>query len=128
MASIYREATITAPIEKVWAAIADVQGINRLITFLGKVTVDGDHRSCQLGEQGKLEELIVTVDDANKRFAYSVQESPFNLTHHSASMQLRANGEGTELMWVTDLKPDDAAPAVEEALDAAVASIKEVLG
>jgi hypothetical protein len=55
-----------------------------------------------------------------------IRESPFNFTHHSASMQALPNGEGgTRFLWVTDLKPDDAVR--EDIFDAAVASIKEAL-
>lgn len=80
------------PVEKVWSAIADVGAPNKLITFLGETTLEGDRRSCSLGDMGKLEELIVSVDDENRRVVYSIRESPFNFTHHSASMQAIPNG------------------------------------
>ncbi len=126
MASIYREFDVDAPVEKVWAAIADVGAPNKLITFLGEVTLEGDRRSCQRGDMGKLEELIVSVDDENRRVVYSIRESPFNFTHHNASMQALPNGNGgTRIVWVTDVKPDEA--AAPELVDAAVESIKEAL-
>lgn len=128
MASLYREFDVDAPAETVWAAIADVQAVNKLITFLGEVTLEDDRRTCSLGDMGALDELIVSVDEENRRLVYSIRESPMNLTHHSASMQAIANGNGgTTFVWITDLKPDSAAALVQEQLDAAVASIKETL-
>jgi carbon monoxide dehydrogenase subunit G len=128
MASIYREFEVGASPEKAWEAIRDAGNINNVITFLGEVTLDGDYRTCHLGDEGRLNELIVSVDDERRRFVYSIRESPFGFSHHSASMQIVPNnGRGSRLIWVTDIKPDEAAPAVEDVLDAAVASIKETL-
>lgn len=126
MVSMYRDFDVDAPVDRVWAAIADVGAPNKLITFLGEVTLDGDVRTCELGDRGKLEELIVSIDDENRRVVYSIRESPFNFTHHNASMQALPNGNGgTRIVWVTDLKPDEA--AAPEILDAAVESMKEAL-
>lgn len=126
MASMYREFEVDAPVEKVWAAIADVGSPNKLITFLGEVTLEGDRRTCELGDMGKLEELIVTVDEEHRRVVYSIRESPYNMIHHSASMQALPNGNGgSKFVWVIDLYPDDVADP--QLVDATVESIKEAL-
>lgn len=128
MASIHREFEISSTPENAWAALRDVGKINELISFLGKVTVDGDHRVCELGDQGTLDELIVSVDDERKRLVYSILKSPFNLTHHSASMQVVPNsGPGARFIWTADLKPDAAAAAMSEVMDHAIESLKVTL-
>lgn len=127
MATLYRETHLSAPVEKVWNALADVGAINRLITFLGEVTFDGSERVCSLGE-GRLRELIVSVDDDHRRVAYSIQESPFGFAHHHSSMQAVPNGDQTTFVWWTDVKPDEAAAPLSEAVDHALESIKAVLG
>lgn len=128
MATITREFVLDVPPDTVWSRISDVGAVNQLIDFIGEVTVNGDHRTCALGEQGTLDELIVSVDPDDRRLVYSIQQSPFGFEHHSASMQAAADGEGrTRFLWITDFKPDAVAPALEEALDQAVASIKRVL-
>jgi hypothetical protein len=72
------------------------------------------------GAEGRLRGRLV------RRLVYSVRESPFNLIHHSASMQALPNGDGvTRCVWVTDVKPDNAIPG--DLFDAAVASIQEAL-
>jgi carbon monoxide dehydrogenase subunit G len=129
VATIYREFDVEAPVHKVWEAISDVGAVNKLITFLGEVTLVGDRRTCELGDMGKLEELIVTVDEENRRVAYSIRESPFNMLHHSASMQTFPNGnDGSKFVWITDVYPDEAAgPQLVDAVDASVESIKAAL-
>ena len=128
MASIIKQVTLASDPETAWRAVADVGAINKLITFLGEVTVDGDRRVCSLGEGGALEELIVTVDDENRRVAYSITRSPFGFTHHHAVMAVEAEGPGSRLTWTTDFKPDEVAGPLGEAIDASVTSIRDVLG
>ena len=127
MASLTKTIELGTDADKAWELISDPGRANELITFLGEVTVTGDTRVCAIGED-HLEELIVDVDHAARRFVYSIKASPFGFTHHSASMQVVADEEGTRLVWVTDFAPDAAAGALGEALDGAAASIAEVLG
>lgn len=125
MASIVREFTVATPAADVWAAVADVGAVNQLIDYLGEVTVDGDVRSCRLGDAGTLEELIVSLDHDVRRLAYTIQSSPFGFAHHHASMQVTAVDRGTSrLTWITDIAPDPLAEVVTEPIDAAVASIQ----
>lgn len=128
MATITREFALDVPPDAVWSRISEVGAINELIDFLGEVTVHGDRRTCALGDQGILDELIVSVDPDSRRIVYSIRQSPFEFEHHSASMQAVAEGDGrTRFLWITDFKPDSAAPALGDALDQAVASIKRAL-
>jgi carbon monoxide dehydrogenase subunit G len=124
MATLVREFTLDVPVEKVWNDLSEVGAINRLIDYLGVVTVEGDTRTCALENGGHLEELIVTVDEERKRIVYSIKDSPFGFEHHNASMQAVPEDHGTRFVWTTDLTPDSLAPALQQPLDAAVASIK----
>ena len=128
MASIYRELELEASPEQAWQAIRDVGNVNKIITHLGEVTMEGDRRTCSLGDAGRLDELIVSVDDDRRRLAYSIQASPFNFSYHSASMQVtHSDGEGSRLLWITDVKPDEAVQVLEEAIDAAASSLRQNL-
>jgi len=128
MATIHREFEITATPDAAWKALRDVGRVNELITFLGEVTVDGDRRTCSLGEQGVLDELIVSVDDERRRLAYSIRASPFNFEYHHASMQVvPGEGPGARFVWTSDVKPDEAVPALSEAIDGAVESFRRTL-
>lgn len=124
MATIVRDFPVDAPADVVWKEFADVGGVNRLIDYLGEVTVNGNVRTCSMGEAGELEELIVSIDDERRRLAYSVQQSPFGLQHHHASVQILDEGSGSRCIWTTDLLPDHMAGMIVEPVDAAVASIQ----
>jgi carbon monoxide dehydrogenase subunit G len=128
MATITRDITLDVSPENAWRRIADVGAVNELIDFVGEVTLEGDHRSCALGDGGTLEELIVSIDSDRRRLVYSIRQSPFEFEHHSASMQAVPDGDGrTRFVWVTDFKPDAVAAALEGVIDQAVESIKRVL-
>ena len=93
----------------------------------GERVLGADRRSCSLGDQGELDELIVTVDHDRRRLAYSIRQSPLNFTHHSASWQVRPEGDKSRLVWITDVKPDSVAPALEELIDQTADSIQRNL-
>jgi len=125
MATIIREFVVNASVDQVWTGVADVGAVNRLIDFVGEVTLDGERRICRLGDAGTLEELIVTIDDERRRLAYSIKESPFGFTHHHASMQVDEHpAGGSRFVWITDVAPDSLAGAAVAPVDAAVESIK----
>lgn len=127
MATLTRRFPVDVDVERAWARVSDVGSVNELIDFLGEVTLDGDRRVCAMPDGGQLDELIVTVDDARRRLVYSIVDSPFQFSHHSASMQVVDRNGTTEFVWTTDFKPDAIAPALEEAVDAAVVSIERSL-
>ncbi len=119
---------MTVPVDEAWRRLADVGSVDQLLTFLGEVTVDGDRRRCILGE-GTLDEVILGVDDANRRVAYTIVSAPLPFEHHSAAMQLRPDGAGgTVLSWTTDFLPATLAPQVEALVDQGVWSLTDALG
>lgn len=124
MPTLYRETRLEAPADEVWRALEDVGAINQLIDFLGEVTLDGDVRTCDLGEHGRLEELMVSVDSKFRRVAYSVKESPFGFTHHHGSMQALPDGGATRFVWWTDFQPAEVEEPLAGAIDDALAAIE----
>lgn len=127
MATIIRKVPVSAGAEQAWAAIADPARINELLTFLGPVTVAGNERTCSLGDQGTLEELMISIDVDQRRVAYTIVSSPFGFVHHQASMEIIDDPAGATLVWTTDFLPDELRPAIEPVIDLGVASIQEAL-
>lgn len=125
MATTVHDLALTVPADQAWAAVADVGAIDKLITFLGPVTVTGNIRRVDLGENGTVEELIVTVDHERRRLAYSVQSSPVGFTHHHASMQVLPAGNGSRLIWTNDFTPDEMLAENAPTLDAAADLIQK---
>lgn len=129
MNSIVRTIPVAVPAEEAWLRLADVGAVNQLLTFLGEVTVDGDSRTCALGDLGTLEETILSVDEANRRVAYTIVSAPLPFTHHSAAFQLQSDAAGgTVLWWTTDFLPAELYPQVEALVDQGVQSLTAALG
>jgi hypothetical protein len=68
----------------------------------------------------------VDLDDDSRRIVYAVVQG--QLTHHSASMQLFAEGhEQTRFIWIADLLPNDLAPAIASMMEQGTTAIKRTL-
>lgn len=110
MATIHKEVIIEAPADKVWAAIADVGALHtRLVPgFVIDTVLKDDVRTVTFGNGMTADETIITIDHAERRFAYSVA-SP-RIRQHSASNQVFPAGEGRcRFVWIADVLPDAVA-------------------
>jgi len=111
MASIRKEISIQASPEHVWEAIRDVHAVHRRLApgFVLDVRPDGDVRIVSFANGAVVRELIVDVDDRARRIAYAVVESPLQLTHHHATMEvLREGADASRLVWIADVFPHAA--------------------
>jgi Polyketide cyclase / dehydrase and lipid transport len=132
MASLRKEIQLTRNADDVWAAIRDVGAVHERLArdFVVDTTVDHrpNTRVVTFANGAVVRELIVDVDDERRRIAYSAAEGPLGLTHHNASFEVQAGPDGrTLLVWVTDLLPDEAAPAVEGMMDQGVIAMRRTL-
>ena len=113
MASITKDIQLGVDADTAWAALRDV-GHPHLL-FRGVLTdarLDGDARVVTFANGMVVRELIVDLDDARRRLAYSVVDGPF--THHHATFAVHPEDDGTSrIEWVADLLPDDVAPMVD---------------
>ena len=128
MATIYKEFTVDAPAEHVWAAIGDVGAIHSRLArdFVTDTRVEGDSRLVTFANGAVVRERIVTIDEARRRLVYSVVE--WMATHHNGSFQVFAEGETrSRLVWIADLLPDDLAASVDTMMEQGSAAIKRTL-
>ena len=128
MASIRREIRIDAPASKVWDAVRDIGSIHeRLVPgFVADCRMEGsDARIVTFCNGLVVKEIIVDLDDSSKRLCWSAKSE--RLTHHNASMQVFADGNGTKAVWVADLLPNEAAPAIGTMIDHGMAAMKKTL-
>ena len=115
MASIRKEISIQASPEHVWEAIRDVNAVHRRLApgFVLDVRPDGDVRIVTFANGAVVRELIVDVDDRARRIAYAVVESPLQMTHHHATMEvLREGADRSRIVWIADVFPNAAAGQV----------------
>jgi hypothetical protein len=128
MASIRREALIRARPENVWAALRDVGAIHRKLApgFVADVRLEDGVRVVTFGNGMVVREPIIDVDDEARRVAWaSLGEG---LTHYNASAQVFAAGEEhSRFVWIADLLPNEAAPAIASMIEDGLAVIKLTL-
>jgi polyketide cyclase/dehydrase/lipid transport protein len=124
VATIFKEARVDVPVEQLWSALSDLGNVDRLLSYLQSAEMDGEFRSCSMGDGADLRELIVSVDPERRRIAYSVVEAPFEFEHHNASWRAVADGDQSVFVWETDVKPDSVVAALEPLIDQSIADIQ----
>jgi hypothetical protein len=125
MASIHREIRIRARLAEVWDALRDVGALHtRLVPgFVTDTRLEGDARVVTFASGMVARERIVAVDEGARRVVWSAAAAP--LTHHNASAQVFEDGpDGVRFVWIADLLPDEAAPAVAGMMDQGLAAIR----
>lgn len=127
MASIHKEVLVAAPAEEVWAALRDVANPHRLFRgVLADARMEGDTCVVTFADGLVVRERIVALDDGRRRVAYAALRE--GLVHHSASMQVFAEGAGSSrFVWISDVLPGEAAASFEPLVDQGVAALKQAL-
>ena len=129
MASIHKEIHLNARPEDVWDAVRDVGNIHKRLCpgFLTDCRMDGpDARIVTFANGMVVKELIIDIDNERKRVAWSAVGG--RLTHHNASMQIFAVGDGAKAVWIADLLPNELAGAVSGMIDEGLSSMRKMPG
>jgi carbon monoxide dehydrogenase subunit G len=128
MASIRQEIIIDAPADHAWGAVRDVGAIHRRLVpgFVTGCRMDGDARVVTFANGIVARELIVDLDDKNRRLAWSARGG--RLSHHNASLQVLEEGpRKARLVWMADLLPDEMGPAIDGMIAQGLAAMKRTL-
>ena len=129
MASVHREVIIEARPDDVWDALRDVGAIHTRLApgFVTDVRLEDGARGVTFGSGQQVRELIVDVDEENRRVAWAAVGGP--MTHYNASAQVFAEGERrTRFVWIADLLPHEMAPGIAGMIEQGLAAIKRHLG
>ena len=128
MASIRREFLIDVRPEAVWDAVRDVGALHKRLVpgFVTDCRLEEGARIVTFGNGMVVKELIVDLDDATRRLAWSATGG--RLTHHNASMQVFAEGDKrARAVWTADLLPDEMAKPIAAMIDQGCAAMKKAL-
>lgn len=128
MASIRRSVAIRRKPADVWDALRDVGALHtRLVKgFVTECHLDGNVRLVKFANGLEAREVIVDIDDGERRVVWSAAGG--RLTHHNASAQVVPAAEATcEVVWVADLLPNGMAPAIAQMIEQGLAAMKETL-
>jgi carbon monoxide dehydrogenase subunit G len=128
MASIREEISTKARAEDVWEALRDIGALHtRLVPgFVTNTCLEPGARMVTFGNGMQVRELIVTIDEAERRVVWSAAGG--TLTHHNGSAQvlMKANG-ATTVVWIADFLPDAAADIIGAMMKQGMAVMKQTL-
>lgn len=129
MASIRKEFPVAADAARVWDAFRDVGNVHRRLApgFVTDCRLEGEVRLVTFANGFVARELIVDVDEAARRLAYSARSE--RLEHHHASFQVLEDGPGRcRIVWVADVLPHAAAATVGAMMEQGAAVMSKTLG
>ena len=127
MASIHKEISLAANPERVWDVVRDVGAVHTRFApgFVVDLVMEEGDRVVTFANGLVAREVIVDVDDARRRLVYSVRSERLN--HHNASFEVISDGEGSRLVWIADVLPNDAAVNVGAMMDEGLVAAKKAL-
>ena len=128
MATITRQVDIDRTPDQVWDAVRDWGAVHQRLCpgVLTDTVVEGEARIVTFANGLVARELIVAVDDQARRLVWAVVGTQL-LSHHNASMQVLAQGDGSRIVWIADLLPDSAAGQVAGLMELGCAAMKRTL-
>jgi hypothetical protein len=127
MATIHKEIALATAPEAVWDVVRDVGAVASRFApgFVTGVTLEPGARIVAFANGLVVREVVVSIDEARRRLAYSVRSE--RLTHHNASFQVFAEGRGSRLVWIADLLPDAASANIEAMMEDGLVAAKSAL-
>jgi carbon monoxide dehydrogenase subunit G len=115
MATIYKEFIVEADAAHVWDALRDFNAVHTRLApgFLTACTIDAEGGRVLTFANGLVaREVLVGLDDAHRRLAYTVTGG--KAAHHHATAQVFEEGAGrSRFVWITDVLPDAMAAYIE---------------
>jgi hypothetical protein len=128
MASIRIETSVDVAPDEAWAAFRDVGAVHTRLArgFVTDCRLEDGARIVTFANGFVAKELIVDVDDENRRLAYAVSGSE-RLSHHNASFQVLREGDGSRVVWVADLLPDSAEPTIRSMMELGSVAMRKTL-
>ena len=128
MASIRKEILVHAPVERVWEALKDVGALHtRLVPgFVKDTKLEEGARVVTFGNGQVVRELIVDVNEMERRVVWAVVDQPFR--HYNASAQVFSDGsQGCRFVWIADLLPHELRDPVASMMDQGLSAIKDTM-
>ena len=128
MASIHNGISLRAPPDRVWDALRDFGAVHLRVApgFLTDSKLDGDDVRVVTFANGMVaRETLVSSDDTQRRLVYAIMDQRFK--HYSASVQVFPGPNGSHLVWIVDLLPNDFAGQVTQMTEHAVVAMRKTL-
>lgn len=129
MATIRKEVEINTSPARAWDALRDVGALHIKLCphFVVDTKLGDGERIVTFANGTTARELIIDVDEQQKRVAWSIVDNP-RLTHHNGVAQIFDAGNGrTRFVWTADVLPHAAADTMGGAMEMGIQDIKATL-
>ena len=110
-----------------WEILSNVSRCDWVPT-IKEITLEGDCRLFEMEGMGTVKERILLLDNESMRLQYSAVETPIQIQHHLATMQISSIDEShCKLEWTTEIEPEVFAEAVHEGMLISIEGIKKII-
>ena len=110
----------------VWEVISDISRTD-WVPGVEEISLNEDTREFFMEGMGKIKEKIVLCDHENKVLKYSAIESPVELNHHLACIEISENEMGCEFKWTTEIEPGMYSSGIEQSMITSLKQLKKIL-
>ena len=110
----------------VWEVISDISRTD-WVPGVDKILLNEDTREFFMEGMGKIKEKIVLCDHENMVLKYSAIESPVELNHHLACIEISENKIGCDFNWTTEIDPEIYSSGIEQGMISSLNQLKKIL-
>ena len=110
----------------VWKVISDLSRTD-WVPGVDEISLQDDTRHFFMEGMGKIKEKIVLCDHENKILKYSAIESPVELNHHLACIEVSENEMGCDFKWTTEIDPEIYSSGIEQGMISSLKQLKKIL-
>ena len=110
----------------VWEIISDLSRSD-WVPGVEKISMENDTREFFMQGMGKIKEKILLCDETNKVLKYSAIETPVEIKHHLACIELIESETGCNFSWSTEIDPEIYSAGVEQGMISSLEQLKKIL-
>ena len=110
----------------VWEIISDLSRSD-WVPGVDEISLQEDTREFFMQGMGKIKEKILLCDERNKVLKYSAIETPAEIKHHLACIELTESETGCDFSWSTEIDPEIYGYRVEQGMISSLEQLKKIL-
>ena len=110
----------------VWEIISDLSRSD-WVPGVDEISLEEDTREFFMQGMGKIKEKILLCDERNKVLKYSAIETPAEIKHHLACIELTESETGCDFSWSTEIDPEIYGYRVEQGMISSLEQLKKIL-
>lgn len=126
MITLNHQIDVSASPDRVWAFVRDSSNAPRWFRGIAEARVEGNVRRMTLVNGTVVTEKIVTLDDVERRFQYSILDG-LPAADHLGTIHVAEVGDSARILYTTVGDPDELIVALGRSVEKALATAKTIL-